>query len=269
MNLLLTLAGGAALIAISALALARFSALKPIQSAVIVALAAIGIYMPVAILHWPGADVVAIHLAIYLVTAYVCGLFLETRAKAQASGNSTSGLHWGPAAIIGFFVILVAADSVFIILAERGLSPQLSERLLPEARQGQVSSVFPGVISHDFQEKETLYNAYLEQVERQRQRGWQIRKGWLHQPAADEQAIFQVTAHTADGEPLVGAAAEGWFLRPADSRLDTGFRMQEVTPGVYQAALKLPAHGLWDLVLRLRKGDDTHEIRASTSVLAR
>jgi hypothetical protein len=42
--------------------------------------------------------------------------------------------------------------------------------------------------------------------------------------------------------------------------------MAEIAPGTYQASLRLPAAGLWNLVMQLRRGDELHEIRASTSV---
>ena len=262
-TLLLSLAAGLGLIIGASLLLFRFSRLGATSVAVLVALLALGSYLPWAILDWPGGDVLAIHLAVYLLAAFVCGVFLRNREQGK-SGR----LHWGPAVIIGFFVGLVVLCAVFMVVAERGLSPFLSAYLLP-AHQGAVSSKFPGVISHDFQEKESLYNEYLQQREHQRERGWQIQKGWLGKPVASEPMVFKVVAHTHQGEPLTGATVTGRFLRPADSRLDTPFTLPEVEPGVYQASLSLPAAGLWDLVLELREGKELHEIRASTEVLGR
>jgi nitrogen fixation protein FixH len=93
------------------------------------------------------------------------------------------GWHWGPMAITGFFVVLVIVNAIFITVAQKGLGPELGASVFPDSRsQRIVSSAFPGVVSHDFHKKESLYNAYLEQVERQRRRGWQVRKGWLRKP---------------------------------------------------------------------------------------
>ncbi len=266
-DLLLSLAVGVGLIIVANLLLVRISSLGATRSAVLVALASLGIYVPIAIFYWPGSDVLAMHLAIYLVTACACGLFMGARETAGAKGRS-GGLrfHWGPAAIAGFFVGLVGLFALFILLAGQGLSPRLSSRLLPSA-QGTITSVFPGTISHDFQQKEDLYNDYLLQVERQQERGWQVQKGWLQKPVKGQPAEFKVMARTHEGDPLRGAEVTGWFLRPSDSRLDVRFSMQEVEPGAYQAGLNLPAAGVWNLVLQLRKRGDLHEIRASTSVL--
>jgi hypothetical protein len=88
-----------------------------------------------------------------------------------------------------------------------------------DARRHEMTSFFPGVISHDFQKKEALYNEYLQQVERQRERGWQIQKGWLSEPMVNE----------ADGVPGGGA----------DSRGRTGIRRhcsRAVSPAFEQPA---------------------------------
>lgn len=261
-NLLVSLALGTGLIVLASLALARFSALGAARSAGLAGLIALMVYLPLAIINWPGADVLAIHVAIYLLTAFACGVLLSVRER-QGAGR----LHWGPALIIGFFVFLVVINAVFIRITEVGVSPRLSEALFPASTgEGRFSSAFPGVVSHDFYKKESYYNAYLEQVARQQERGWQIRQGWIGKPAPQTPTVFRVVAQTRDGAPLPGAQVSGQFLRPADSRLDVAFAMSEVEPGVYETELTLPAPGLWNLVLQVRKGDDWHEVRASTSV---
>lgn len=170
----------------------------------------------------------------------------------------------------GFFVFVAVSGAVFVAVAERGLPSALRDWLLPGAKSGrEVTSMFPGVVSHDFHQKEALYNQYLQRVERQRQRGWQIEKGWLTDPKASEPAVLRVVARTREGEPITGAAVEGEFLRPSSSQRDVAFTSTETGPGVYESKLLLPLAGNWDLVLQIRKGEDLHEIRAVTRVLDR
>lgn len=265
MNLLLSLGIGALLIVVVDLLLVRFSRLDAVQCATLTALAVLGLYLPYVVVARPSGDVIAIHLAIYMIVAFVTGLFTRIREQSRAEGKQRTRVHWGPAAIIGFFVALAVIDSIFLLLAERGLSPQLNALLFPDVGE-QVSSAFPGVVARDFQKKESLYNEYLVQIERQHERGWQIKKGWVGQAVVNQPAVFQVAAQTREGVPLSHAAVTGEFLRAADSRLDQTFTMTEVEPGLYRVNLTLPAAGSWELVLVLRQGDAMHEIRAHTTV---
>lgn len=233
------------------------------QAALIIGLLGLALYMPYAIVTWPGADVVALHVAIYLVTAYALGLIAGHR---QASGGAV-GFHWGPTIIVAFFVVLVLFNAVLVVVATRGLPDPVARALFPRSEgQGQVSSAFPGVVSNDLQKKEALYNAYLEQVERQQARGWQVRKGWLEPARVGQPAVFQVQVTDRQGRPLQGAQVTGRFLRPADTRLDQVFQLSEVSPGVYQTVMVLSAPGAWDLALGIHLGEDRHEIRATTTV---
>ncbi len=260
-ELLFGLVLGVGAIILANLGLIRFARTSAKQAAATVALITLGLYVPYGILRWPGGDVFALYLAIYLLTSLACGMTL---------GASGRGLHWGPVAIGGFFIVVAVLGAVFVAVAERGLTPSLRNWLLPEVKSGRrVTSVFPGVVSHDFHQKEALYNQYLQQVERQRQRGWQVEKGWLVDPKANESAVLRVVARTREGEPITGAAVGGQFLRPSSSKQDVAFDLAETDPGVYESKLLLPLAGNWNLVLRIRKGEDVHEIRAITRVLDR
>jgi nitrogen fixation protein FixH len=222
-----------------------------------VGLAVLLIYVPWAILTWPGADVFAIHLAILLTLAYALGM---------VGGRVGRGWHWAPALIVGFFVLVIATNVVFLGVAEQGITGLFAE-LLPKPRGAEVvDSRFPGTVSHDYQEKEALYNAYLRQVEIQEARGWQVRKGWLYRPVVGEPAMLVVAVTDKAGAPVSGAAVNGSFLRTSNSRDDFEFTMDEVAPGEYRASLQMPLQGLWQLVLHIRLGEELHEIRADTSV---
>lgn len=262
-TMLLGLISGVALILLANWLLVRFGGKSAKYAATLVALVTVGIYVPYAILRWPGADRFALHLAIFLLISLGCGILFRDRDRDEA-------LHWGPAAISGFFLVVAVLFSLFTVVAERGLTPSLWHWLFPAADSGRaVTSVFPGVISHDFQKKEALYNDYLRRVEEQRQRGWQVRKGWVNDPLADVPTVFRVAVQTREGQPLTGAEASGEFLRPSDSKRDVPFRLTETEPGLYESTVTLPLAGRWNLVLRVRKGEDVHEVRAVTEMLGR
>ena len=58
----------------------------------------------------------------------------------------------------------------------------------------------------------------------------------------------------------------GRFPRSSNGRDDFDFAMAEGAPGDYRAKLQTPLHGVWELVPRIRRGENMHEIRAETSV---
>jgi len=259
MDLLLGLGIGVAAELVVYFVLTRVFGLQSKAAAMAVALLAILFYVPWAIITWPGADVFAINLAIFLTLAYGLGLIGSRVGK---------GWHWAPAVIVGFFVGVIVINVVFLTVAERGITGLFAE-LLPKPRSAEVAdSRFPGTVSHDFQEKEALYNAYLEEVKAQKERGWQVRYGWLGKPRQNEPAELVLLVTDREGNPLRGARVEGSFLRTSSSRDDFDFEMKELTEGKYQASLSMPLPGLWRMVLRVHRGEDQHEIRATTSVLA-
>jgi nitrogen fixation protein FixH len=159
---------------------------------------------------------------------------------------------------------------VLVVISRVGLPEPVADLLLPKHRQqDNVRSVFPGVVARDYQKKESLYNQYLEQVRRQEQLGWKVEKGWLEKPVEGNSAAFQVRVVEADGAPVQFAQVSGVFQRASDSRKDASFDMQEVEPGLYRTVLSLAEPGTWYLVLTVRRGEQLHELHASTSVAAR
>ena len=265
-SLLSTLLGGIVIIVVLFALLLRILRIEVKALAALLAILVLGIYVPLAIVFWPGADVFAIHLALYLVTVYVLGIIFAQRAKHIAAEKGW--FHWGPASIVGFFLLIVAVDAILIMVAQKGLESGTALHFLPEPRSGgKVSSFFPGTVSHDFREKEEMFNRYIEERTVQQLRNWQIRKGWLETPRVGQTAVFQIGVSDQQGRAVTGASIEGIFMRPSDSRLDQTFHMQETEAGLYRVELTLPEPGHWGLVLNIVKGEATHEIRAQTEVL--
>ena len=237
-------------------------------AALLVALLALAVYVPYAILNWPGGDVFAIHLAIYLVSAYALGLILGYReAREAAEGRIQGWFHWGPAAILAFFTVIVLFDAVLVVVASRGVPEPLIEFFFSDAghRPG-VSSKFTGVVEDDYQAKQEHYNRFLEQRRLQTMRGWQIRKGWVGEAVAGQPALFRLEVRDARGSPVEHASVKGRFFRFSGSEHDTHFVMEEVAPGRYEASIILDLPGRWNLDLVIRRGEDRHEIKASTEV---
>ncbi len=270
-QLFITLPGGVLLIAVVFYIVFRLFSLPSKFIAALVAITALGAYVPVAIVTQPGADVIAIHVAVYVVVAYVLGII----ASQYEAGNLDDEqrrirFHWAPAAIIGFFLFVLAVNTVFILMAQSGIGHEIARQIFPVPRGGgEVSSYFPGTVTHDFQQREDEYNNYLLRAEQQELRGWRIHKGWLNPPQVGQQNVFQVKILDRNDQAIENAEIKGVFLRPADSRRDQPFTMAELGGGVYQAHLILSEAGKWDLLLTVRKDDAVHELKGTTRIASR
>lgn len=244
--------------------------LGSIKSGALSALLVLAAYIPLSILSWPGGDVFSIHIAIYGVVPYMLGMVTHYREQALTKHERKTWFHWIPALFVVFFIIVVSVNMILVSFAEKGMSSDLLQWLLPKKsdvdQHQQLTSQFPGVIAHDYQKKESLYNDYLAQIAKQKARGWQFEHGWLVSPVVGKQAVFQVEARDKNGHVLTGLMINLEFLRPSNYKLDQKFNMQEIAEGIYQQQVIFEQPGRWDVLLQMRKGDELHEIRGDISV---
>ncbi len=240
------------------------------QVALLVAVAGLVVYLPWAVRDWQGLDRFAIHFVFIAMIPYGLGIITSTgeaRRRLEGEGGQRRWFHWAPAAIVAFFLVLAAVDAVIITLAEQGLRGRWARLLLPPPKSGrEVVSLEQGAVSHPFQEREEEYNAWLAQRQAQARRGWQVRRGWLGRPVAGRATPFKLVVTDRDGRPVAGAEVRGRFLRPSDASADFDFTLPEIAPGTYQAELRMPAAGLWSVVITIRRGEDLHELRGRTRV---
>lgn len=270
-GMLVTLPVGIAFVVVGFLLLYRFTPLNGKQSAAVIALLSMAAYLPVVLIRWPGADVFAIHLALYLVTAYILGIISAQRdSRPRSSTGPQKWFHWGPAAIVIFFVVIVAMDAVFVTMSLQGMPDALRDVFLPKPTgQRTAQTSFPGVVPDHYYQKEQQFTRHLNQLEAQEKLGWNVRFGWLmHEPVAGEKALLQVVVEDRDGNTLHGARINGRFMRSSDSRLDQQFDLQETAPGVYRHAMVLPKPGRWQLQLDIAHGEQRYELTSTTTVQA-
>ena len=263
MNLLITLPVGILLVLICFFTLLRFVTRQPLPTGFATAVLTTAVYVAFAIRYWPGGDVFAVHIALFLITVYI--LTITSHQRQQA--GTTARLHWAPAAIIGFFVVIVSVDSVFIVLAQRGVGPDWARHLLPTPRSGgEVDSRFPGVVSHDFHEKENQFNAYQAEREQQQALGWQSHIGWDQTAIINQNNRLMLSLQDAQQQAITDATISGRFLYPGDVKLDQVFHMRSVGAGLYAADLSFSKAGTWDLVLTISRHADKLELRTTTTI---
>ncbi|MEO5364956.1 MAG: FixH family protein [Magnetococcus sp. WYHC-3] len=141
-----------------------------------------------------------------------------------------------PLVIIGFFVVVFAANAAFIYLA---------------------TDTFNGVVVEKHYEKGLAFNQVLEAQRRQNALGWlalvDIGAIKLQQPGT---LVMRVSDE--QGRPVTGLSGQGMLFRPVASGHDQELRWVEAAPGRYEAVLTLPLPGRWDVksILKSAGGDE-------------
>jgi len=232
------------------------------------------IYMPLAITHWDGIDVFAIHFAFFMMIPYGLGIITAVHAERRdIEGNESikKGMHWIPGMIIVFFIVLATVDSFIISSATGGLAGGLTKLLLPKPASDEISenisSSFTGAVSNNLQDEEKQFDNYVIKLKKQRQRGWKIGGGWVTpNPLVNQNSTFRLTANDKYGNPISDATVTAEFRRSSDRTVDKHYTLKEANKGEYSVDVNLPLAGCWTMKIHVIKGDDDHEIKGETEI---
>ena len=231
------------------------------------------VYVPLSIAYWASIDVFAIHFAFFMMIPYGLGIITGVHAERreqEGADNLKKGMHWIPAFIVVFFILLAVIDSIIISFATTGLRGGLAQMILPKGESDDVgkhiSSQFTGAVSNDLQDEEKQFDKYVIKLNKQRQRGWKIGGGWDKTPMVNQQEVFRLTAKDKSGNAITGATVTTEFRRSADMKFDKLFELKETEKGVYLASVELALPGCWNMKVLVKKGEDEHEIKGQTEI---
>lgn len=249
----LTLFGGAALIALLYFGLRLAGVSNYWRGVISGALPTLAI-MFYSLSHWPGGDVVALHLALYVATATVLTLTGERKR-----GAPRQRMHWIPMLFVGFFLALALLMAAFVTISVSGLPPFVAQWFLPNAANKQVYTAFSGEVPHDEAAAKAV-SQHLKKSARQRQLGWQIEVAGLDQLKLNQPSEVTVSVKDSAQQPLDGATVTLSIKHPADGA-DAGksAKLTAVTPGRYRATLNMDRPGQWVAVLLIERGQDDFE----------
>lgn len=233
----------------------------------LIAVICLAIYFPFAFIYSHSIDVMAIHIALYMITSYGITIVVSSSQQTNTVTTKSTGLHWAPVSIVVFFILLLIVDTFFVTIAEKGITDGLLNIFLPESRNtGGSTYNYPGKVVHDYRQKGELYNNYIKRLETQSKHGWKIKKGWVETPVENTLAIFKVQILDKNNLPITNANITGLFIRYSNSQLDQSFEMKNVADGFYTAELSLPRPGKWGLVLKIQAGSIFYELNGNTTV---
>ena len=142
---------------------------------------------------------------------------------------------WIPYVFFGMFGVIIAVNGALIYWAV---------------------TTFPGLSSDRHYERGLAYNEVLEAQRQQAALGWRIAAD-LGEPL-DGVARLEVALEDRDGQPLYAEAVTATLQRPTVEGMDSRMVMTPAGPGLYRADARVPLPGVWDLVLQVERGQDSH-----------
>lgn len=246
MNTLTTLFGGLAAVFVLYAAGGAIRSLPPALRALLAGLIPLLAYFVLIIGRWPGLDVVAIHISVFLAAALV--LFALTQFRQRNAGR----MHWAPKLLTAFFIGLVFLNAALLHIATKGLPEPIARWWLGGDRNA-VYSGFSGVVAHD-QAAAKAVSSELSEAHRESQIGWQVELSGLDSDSLTRPVQVRVRDRT--GLPVERVRAELSVSRLGAAAPALTLPLDAVEAGVYIGALTLPAAGRWLVELRLVQGGE-------------
>lgn len=115
----------------------------------------------------------------------------------------------------------------------------------------QAITTFDGVEREDAYRKGRDYNSVIEEAQRQAELGWQIAVV-AEVSGIEPQVTLNVDVRNRGGDALNNLDINAVLWRPVDDGQDLHIPLRAVGAGQYQGTADLPAHGQWDVRLRLQ-----------------
>jgi nitrogen fixation protein FixH len=225
-----------------------FRALSPALRALLAGLIPLLGYFVLIIGRWPGLDVAAIHISVFLAAALV--LFAWTQFRLRSGGR----MHWAPKLLTAFFVGLVFLNATLLYIATKGLPAPIASWWLGGEGKA-VYSGFSGVVAHD-QGAAKAVSSELSESHRESQIGWQVELNGLDSEALTRPMEVRVRDRT--GLPVARVDGELRLSRPGATTAAVTLPLRAADAGVYIGTLVLPGSGRWLAELRLSEGGTLH-----------
>lgn len=78
--------------------------------------------------------------------------------------------------------------------------------------------------------------------------------------------VFRFSAIDKHGLPFAKAEVSVTAYRPSDAAADFVVQMHNIADGLYQADISFPLKGTWDLIVKVKRGEDNAELTRRISV---
>jgi nitrogen fixation protein FixH len=248
MNTMITLFGGLGAVLVLYAIGGFFRGLPPMLRALLAGILPLVGYFILVMGRWPGIDVVAIHISVFLVAALV--LFALTQFRRRGAER----MHWVPKLLAGFFIGLVFINATLLYISTQGLPVPIGRWWLG-SDGGPVYSGFSGVVSHG-QNAAGAVSSELSEAHRESLLGWHVEVSGLD--ITGNTRPVQVRVKDRTGLPVDRVSVELRLQRPGAAVPALIMPLNPADAGVYAGSLTLPAAGRWLVELRLIQGGGVH-----------
>ena len=248
MNTMTTLFGGLAAVFVLYALGGLVRSLTPVLRAALAGLVPLLAYFVLIVGRWPGLDVAAIHISVFLAAALV--LFAMSQFRRRGAGR----MHWVPKLLTGFFIGLVFINATLLYIATQGLPEPLGRWWLG-SKGGAVYSGFSGVVAHG-QNAAKAVSSELSAAHRESRLGWQVEMSGLDEAGRVRAITVRVKDRT--GLPVEHVEAEVRLTRPGATSPALKLPLRAAEAGVYVGTLNLPDSGRWLAEMRLTRDGEQH-----------
>ena len=125
----------------------------------------------------------------------------------------------------------------------------------------------PGLVVEDYYEQGRLYekNA-IKRLAAYKNLQWESKLEIPEAITLNKPDTYRFSAVDSRGLPINDADVQLVAYRPSDADADFSTTLQPIAPGLYQASLSFPLPGVWDLNVKVQRGEDRLEMVQRLSV---
>jgi nitrogen fixation protein FixH len=232
---------------------------------VLSAVVPLGAYVAYASAHWPGGDVVTVHVTVYLATAAV--LTIIGMGQGSKEENQRKGLHWAPMVLVSFFAGLATLMAIFMMISVRGLPPSVASLVMPKAEGKKIHTAFAGVVEHDQEAAKTI-SQHMQQQEKQKRLGWVIGIQGLEKDKLKKGQPLAVEVSVRDGasRPIGQGKVSVVIQQLANAENEQVIVLNESRPGYYTGTVGFDHPGHWIVDFLVEREGASYRVEQSIIV---
>lgn len=126
----------------------------------------------------------------------------------------------------------------------------------------------PGLVEEGYYEKgRDVEKNFQKKIQARNRLGWDIRLQAPEEIILGKSDYYTINVVDSVGMPLRDVKVSLQAYRPSDASADVYTEMQSIATGVYQASLTLPLKGIWDLKVKVNRGEDVLEMARRVTVV--